>query len=63
MANVKAKVLNAVVDGKGEGEVVTIDEKSAKHLESIGYVKIQKAAAKAPQDPPQDPPKDTDDKK
>lgn len=50
MAKVKCKVLNAVVDGKGEGEVVTIEEKSAKHLESIGYVEIQKAEAKKSED-------------
>lgn len=40
MAKVKAKVLNAVVDGKTKGEIVTIEEKSAKHLESINYVEI-----------------------
>jgi low affinity Fe/Cu permease len=38
MAKVKVKVLNATVDGKGPNSVITIEEKSAKHLESIGYV-------------------------
>lgn len=46
MAKVKVKVLNAVVDGHAEGAVISVDEKSAKHLESIGYVEIQDAAAK-----------------
>lgn len=35
---VKVRVLQATVDGKGPGETVLIDEKSAKHLESIRYV-------------------------
>lgn len=39
MAKVKVEVLNAVVDGKGQGEQISIEEKSAEHLESIGYVK------------------------
>lgn len=38
MAKVKVRVLNAVVDGKGKGEVVSVEERSAKHLVSIGYV-------------------------
>lgn len=40
MAKVKVEVLNAVVDGKGRGEQISIEEKTAEHLESIGYVKI-----------------------
>lgn len=40
MAKVKVEVLNAVVDGKVEGEQLSIEEKSAKYLESIGYVKF-----------------------
>lgn len=44
MAKVRVKVLNAVVDGKGEGETLSIDERSAKHLESIGYVRIEAEA-------------------
>lgn len=35
---VKVRVLNATVDGKGPGELITISEKSAQHLESIRYV-------------------------
>ena len=38
MAKVKVKVLDAVVDGKGKGEEVSIEAKSADYLESIGYV-------------------------
>lgn len=41
MAKVNVKVLKAVVDGKGEGSTLSIDERSAKHLESIGYVQIE----------------------
>lgn len=40
MAKVKVEVLAAVVDGKGQGEQLSIEEKSAAHLESIGYVKL-----------------------
>jgi hypothetical protein len=36
----KAEVLDAVVDGKRKGESVELDEKSAKHLERIGYVRV-----------------------
>ncbi len=39
MSKVKVEVLKAVVDGKGEGEQLTVDEKTAEHLESINYVK------------------------
>lgn len=46
---VKVRVLDATVyaDGKAykSGETVTIDEKSAKHLESIRYVARVGAAA------------------
>lgn len=38
MAKVKVRVLKAVVDGKGKGEIISIEEKSAKYLESIDYV-------------------------
>ncbi|MGE6896823.1 hypothetical protein [Priestia flexa] len=48
MAKVKVEVLNATVDGKGQGEVISIEEKSADHLESIGYVK--RVAAKKSED-------------
>lgn len=44
MAKVKVKVLNAVVDGHKKGAVISIEEKSAIHLEKIGYVEIQKSA-------------------
>lgn len=40
MANVKVRVLNAVVDGKTAGSLLEIDEKSAQHLASIKYVEI-----------------------
>jgi len=40
MANVKVKVLNAVVDGKTAGSILEIDEKSAAHLASINYVEV-----------------------
>lgn len=43
MSKVKVEVLKAIVDGKGEGEQLAIDERSAAHLESIGYVKIIEA--------------------
>lgn len=45
MAKIKVKVTNAIVDGKKDGEFVTIDEKSAKHLKSIGYVTYEEKAA------------------
>lgn len=44
MANVKVEVLDAVVDGHGEGATIEIDERSAKHLESIGYVRVKNDA-------------------
>lgn len=40
MANVKIKVTNAVVGGYTDGDVIEVDEKTAKHLESIRYAKI-----------------------
>lgn len=47
MAKVKVKVLAANVDGHTEGEIISIDERSAKHLESIRYVeRVSKTAAK-----------------
>ncbi len=39
MPKVKVEILDAVVDGKGKGEQISIEEKSADYLESIGYVK------------------------
>lgn len=40
MANVKVRVLGASIDGHAEGSTISIDERSAKHLASIGYVEI-----------------------
>lgn len=40
MAKVNAEVLGAVIDGKGRGEKIQIDERSAKSLEAKGYVKV-----------------------
>ena len=39
MAKTKVEVLNAIVDGARRGETITIDSRSAAHLERIGYVK------------------------
>jgi hypothetical protein len=44
MANVKVKVLSAVVDGKTTGSILEINEKSAKYLASIKYVEILKSS-------------------
>lgn len=48
MAKVKVEVLNAVVDGHTQGEVISIEERSAKHLENLRYVRrvAEKAAPK-----------------
>lgn len=48
MAKVKVKVLNAMVDGKGPGEVISIEERSAAYYENIRYVErvAEKAAPK-----------------
>lgn len=46
MAKVKVKILNATIDGKGPGEIISIDEKSADHYEKIYYVERVGAAAK-----------------
>lgn len=40
MAKFKVEVVGAYVDGHGPGSIVSVDEKSAKYLESIGYGKI-----------------------
>lgn len=42
MAKIKVEVTNAVVSGKTHGGTLVIDEVEAKHLESIGYVKLVK---------------------
>lgn len=38
MAKVKVRVLNAVVDGHGKGDVIEVDSKSADMLVKNGYV-------------------------
>jgi hypothetical protein len=35
----KIEVTNAVIDGKKHGEQLTVSDKSAQHLISIGYAK------------------------
>ncbi|MEE6134624.1 MULTISPECIES: hypothetical protein [Bacillaceae] len=50
MAKVKVEILSATVDGKSKGEVISVEEKSAAYLESIGYVKriaVKKTEGKA----------------
>lgn len=46
MTKVKVRVLDAVVDGKGAGSELTIDEATAKSLASIGYVELVVEKAK-----------------
>ncbi|EJS63501.1 hypothetical protein [Bacillus cereus] len=41
----KVKVVGGIVDGHGIGSQIEIDEKSALHLASIGYVEIIEAQA------------------
>lgn len=38
-SQVEVEVLDAIVDGKGQGEKIQIAEQSAEYLEKIGYVK------------------------
>lgn len=40
MSKVKVEVVGGVVDGNSIGSVIEVADKSAKHLASIGYVKI-----------------------
>lgn len=42
MAKVTVEVLDAIVDGKKKGEKLELDQKQAKQLEAIRYVKIVK---------------------
>lgn len=42
MTKVKVRVLHSFVDGKGHGETVQIDERSAKALVANGYVELVK---------------------
>jgi len=44
---ISVKVVGGIVDGHGIGSQIEIDEKSAVHLESIGYVEIIEAQADA----------------
>lgn len=37
---VNVKVIGAYVNGQGPGSIVSVDEKSAKYLERIGYGEI-----------------------
>lgn len=46
MAKIKVEVLGAYVDGNAPGSTIEIDERSAKHFESIGYVRVIKAEKK-----------------
>jgi hypothetical protein len=46
MSKVKVKVVGAYVDGRGPGSIISVDEKSARYLESIGYGEIQKDVEK-----------------
>lgn len=39
MAKVTIEVLDAVVDGKGKGEKLSVEEASANYLVKIGYAK------------------------
>lgn len=41
MAKINVEVVGAYVDGKAPGSTLSIEEKSANHLKSLGYVKIK----------------------
>jgi len=45
MAKVLVETIGAIVDGRPIGSKIEIDERSAKHLEKIGYVRILAPAA------------------
>lgn len=47
MAKVKVEVLDAVVDGKGKGSQLSVEEKTADYLESIRYVKRVETKSKS----------------
>lgn len=55
MSKVNARVLGAVVNGKRNGEEVQLSEKSAKHLEAIGYVEVLGKVKPEPKTPPKAP--------
>lgn len=65
MAKKKVKVLNAVVDGHGKGEVIEVDAKSAEMLVRNGYVELVKEEKKpAPKkENKEDKKEDNEDKK
>lgn len=46
MAKVTIEVLDAVVDGKGKGEKLSVEEASANYLVKIGYAEIVKETPK-----------------
>lgn len=48
MAKVKVEVLDAIVNGHSKGSKIEVEEKDAKHLVSIGYVKEVEQPKKAP---------------
>lgn len=65
MAKQKVKVLNAVVDGKGQGETLEVDAKTAEMLVRNGYVELVKEEKKpAPKkEDKEDKKEDNEDKK
>lgn len=46
MAKVKIEVVGAYIDGHAPGSKIDVEEKSANHLERIGYAKIVKGEPK-----------------
>lgn len=46
MAKVKIEVTGAYIDGNAPGTQIDVEEKSAIHLEKIGYAKIVKETPK-----------------
>lgn len=62
MAKKKVKVLNAVVDGKRQGETLEVDSKTAEMLVRNGYVELVKEEKK-PAPKKEDNKEDNEDKK
>ena len=54
MAKVRVKVVDSVVDGATDGDIIEIDAKSAQYLSGIGYVEIlvEKSPVKAAESAP-----------
>jgi hypothetical protein len=48
LSKVKVRVIGAYVDGYAPGNDIELDEKSAAHLEKIGYVKRVEAKKQEP---------------